>query len=454
MGNLSFEIPGAGKGEAQDWAVAEVHNGREYASLDASFECMEDFEEEYLDNELFLWAYIEATHLVFADVLGLSYETWELAWSIEDMMSADKDEQAKLVGTGHTPAVFRTGTAGPWNFTAGWILQYEVDGGATKTIPLDVADFININAATAAEMVRVLQRDLVGATAVLVDTTTLEILTETHGDLATLDILAGDITGEWGYFGLVASTGETQSQGWPDGHAGFASVWNAAIEEFALINPDAPLTDVETFEAGWLLPGRQLARGNHVFATKYWDAGTEQWMYEAAQLEMATLSGPKDVEDFEDGWADNEDYADSYPDTPGYLKRAGLGAEVGFGQVSVGAGWQAAVTPPSYVPKQYSPRLWLKVITAPASTTSVELVFTDEVGNTGLTVTVSVPTTAAVGSYVYAVLSATPGAGARGVTAVTDGAILSGTGGVFEVKGDTAAFEEYNDTDWTTSSIL
>jgi len=452
MANEDFGTAGTTKGSAASWTLAEVSGGRDWAEVDGTdFETVEDFEEQWTDlkgglvtNEESIFSYTDPdTQLEWALIAALTAEHFESGWSVPDLFDNDVDEQGKQYGMGKTAPEVNSTNAAPWALSNGQTLVYSVDGGATKTITLATADFVNIGAATVKEMVRVLKRDLVGATAIERSSTALVIRGTAFGASATLKVNAGDVATA---LGLATTTvqGTTHAVDWPDGHVAHLDDWSDLQSESA---------SVENFEANWMLPGNRLDYLNHSFAAKYWDGVAEEWRFTGAQLEMASHVGAKDYEDFESGWKDNENniLAYSADSTVDQLESAGLGTDVTFG--TFGLDW-AAPSPPSYSRNQYSPRLWVEVVTSPAVQQVLEVTFTDGFARSSRKGRVTIAAGAAVGSVVYFDLTAVGGSEGKGVTEIDSVAEISGaTDSVVTVKGDPANMEEFEGADWTINTL-
>lgn len=119
-------------------------------------------------------------------------------------VSGGGDDTATIDAT----APLRSAAAGPYNLSDGQTLTISVNGGPVQTLTLAAADFGNIAAATAAELVIVIERDLAG-----IDATdnagTLELRTDGQGTGFSLNVTGGTANGVLAFTtGVLAGTGD------------------------------------------------------------------------------------------------------------------------------------------------------------------------------------------------------------------------------------------------------
>ncbi len=86
-----------------------------------------------------------------------------------------------------------TGGTETWNLTNGDTLQVIVDGGAPQTVTFNTGDFVDIDAATADEIVTVINTDVVGATASADPNNRVIVVSDTTG--AESSVVITNVTG-------------------------------------------------------------------------------------------------------------------------------------------------------------------------------------------------------------------------------------------------------------------
>lgn len=112
---------------------------------------------------------------------------------VDAAVAGDKYE----VGSTLTRGFLISSNAEPYNLSDFDTMSISVDGGADQTVTFVIADFININAATAQEVADVINRDTVGLTASVTDDDKVMLTTNTWSDsIGSIEVTAvtGDAT--------------------------------------------------------------------------------------------------------------------------------------------------------------------------------------------------------------------------------------------------------------------
>ncbi len=210
---------------------------------------------------------------------------------------------------------------GPFGLVNGDTLDVAVDGGSPQTITFLTADFISIGAATNAEVVAVIDRDLVGGKSFIINVPTPFVAIETEnltgtGDASSIEITGGSITP--GIFALGKTRSPIQKLGHSSGpHPGTGNVGNEGAvllsELVAIINGSAALTAI--FAAADIQPNPtnlviRLSSTTPTTGTMQADASA---LATTLGLTTGVPVGPTGTtaepeDDFEDGWLNNEDY--------------------------------------------------------------------------------------------------------------------------------------------------
>jgi hypothetical protein len=455
MGNRSFETAGVTVGSAQDWSYTGSAGGLAWAIFGSTLlNGCESFERGFDSNEDALFAYA-SSDIAWALCAGLSWEHFEKGYSVADVLGASAAAQKNQVLTGKQRARIELdgSEAPPWVLQAGELLTYKVDGGATTSLKIVDGMFKSPVAIYPWEMAQVLQANMPGVDVRTDGSLLLLFTSQTSGAAASLQILGGAVATA---LGLPVSTalGADQTLLWRDGHVGvLTTVWDNNTEEWA----DA----AEDFMSGWKLPGFDHTWTHDNFET-FWDAAEEEWRYLSGHLAWASISpGAVDVDAFESGWRGNEDYISSYPtvfdDT---LQWAGLDDSLTLQQIT-GATANNVRTLDAY---QFTPKLWLTVVTAPSADVVYKLWVEDNAGHDVMFLDIAIPASSPVGTVIPidladAQIQTSPPmtypevwskVGAEGITSLveTAGPYSGPADGDYTIYGFAAAHENFDSNVW------
>ncbi len=97
-----------------------------------------------------------------------------------------------------SPAFVPSGGAGPFALADGQTLTLTVDGGREQTVTFEAADFVDITAATLAEVAAVLNAQTYACKAIA-DGAGLELVTDAEGRLASIQVTGGDANAALGF---------------------------------------------------------------------------------------------------------------------------------------------------------------------------------------------------------------------------------------------------------------
>ena len=102
------------------------------------------------------------------------------------------------------------GFAETYNLSDGDTLVMKVNGGGDQTATFNIADAVDLSVATAAEVALVINADITGVTASVVegcDLKFLKIIEDTGGDDKSIEIISGDAMTKLGFFDQQRATG-------------------------------------------------------------------------------------------------------------------------------------------------------------------------------------------------------------------------------------------------------
>lgn len=207
--------------------------------------------------------------------------------------------------------------AEPFALTHGATLLVAVDGGAAQTVLFDSADFANIAAATAAEVVAVLDAQLAGADATA-SAGRVVLTSLSQGDASCIEITGGQANTVL-QFPPTEDCGVTtpgQAQSW-------MLSFTAAAEETGGFDSAIVEEPVEDFEEGWDTVSVSNTYTLGAFGSVYvfnverfeteW-SGNEGYLFALGPLASGTFDSatPEAFEDFEEEWSDNESFVTGF----------------------------------------------------------------------------------------------------------------------------------------------
>jgi len=122
-----------------------------------------------------------------------------------DTLVVSVDGGAPSTATFNATQASVTGAATqPFALTDGWTLTFEVDNGPVQTAVFNTAEFVNIAAATAAEVAAVINAEIVGVQATAVAGAVV-IKSDTYGTDSDLDTFGGTALAALGFTGLSSA---------------------------------------------------------------------------------------------------------------------------------------------------------------------------------------------------------------------------------------------------------
>lgn len=143
-----------------------------------------------------------------AEITGLA-GPYDLAHN--QTLIIDVNNGGNLTATFTGSAAFDQTKAATYNLEDGWTLQVKIDGGVTQTVTFALADFADIDAATALELAAVFNAQLVGCFATVVGGTDVRITSDRKGTGSRVQIMGGTAEAELAFDGETVGTGNVSN---------------------------------------------------------------------------------------------------------------------------------------------------------------------------------------------------------------------------------------------------
>lgn len=292
--NPDFETEGAAPGQALGWTIASLVTPFQVAGFNNDEQGFEDYEVGWNDllDGTFAWEQVTSDAAEFNGGADEA-EPYERLWGPFE----------------GGQAVFRT-TAETFDLDDGDTLIVRVDNGAEQTATFNTGDFVDIDNATAAEVLAVILTDIAGVNGVVVNGRAV-VRSDTVAGVSSLLVTgASTAAAKLGIGTQVVFLPEYEQKVDPNAthfeNSAFFFVFPVGLSVAAQFDSAGTPENIEDYEELWgqnpddpLVTWAEVLAGPGVTAASF-DAGT-----------------PEDVEDYEEEWKSNGSFFFDWTDVEG-----------------------------------------------------------------------------------------------------------------------------------------